>query len=445
MAKINFTAKRISEHVCETGKSQTFLWDTTAHGLGLRTTSTGSKAYIFQAKLKGNVIRITIGSPNAWTIDQAQAEARRLKVIIDNGQDPRQLKADALEAEKLDRENKELAKAAKSKQTTIENNRRELIARVAWNAYLAAPHPKWGDQYRADHLSISNIGGVPAKVGNRITQPAPLASLLSKPLHEITAQVLHEWLVHECMTRPTAAHNGFRKFRTFVKWCAKHPEYQHIVHADCCSTTEVKDIVPKSKTKEGDCLQREQLLDWFASVNKISSPIIRAYLQSLLITGARRRELAMVKWDDIDFKWGSMTIRDKVEGLRSIPLTPYVSHLLSSLPRRSEWVFSSPSAANGYITEPRIAHTKALLIAGLPHVSLHGLRRSFGTLSEWVEVPTGVVAQIQGHKPSALAEKHYRRRPIDLLRMWHIKIETWILEQAQINFVPTQSGLRAVT
>jgi hypothetical protein len=54
------------------------------------------------------------------------------------------------------------------------------------------------------------------------------------------------------------------------------------------------------------------------------------------------------------------------------------------------------------------------------------------TLSEWCEVPTGVVAQIMGHKPSAIAEKHYRRRPLDLLRSWHVKIEAWILEQAGI-------------
>jgi hypothetical protein len=54
-------------------------------------------------------------------------------------------------------------------------------------------------------------------------------------------------------------------------------------------------------------------------------------------------------------------------------------------------------------------------------------------LSEWVEVPAGVVAQIMGHKPSATAEKHYRRRPIDLLRMWHEKVEAWILEQAKIE------------
>jgi hypothetical protein len=37
-----------------------------------------------------------------------------------------------------------------------------------------------------------------------------------------------------------------------------------------------------------------------------------------------------------------------------------------------------------------------------------------------------------GHKPTAIAERHYRRRPIDLLRMWHTKIEFFILEQAGI-------------
>lgn len=444
MAKVNFTTGRIADFRCEADKDQSFLWDTAAPGLGLRVTSKGAKAYMFQAKLNSQAIRITIGSPATWTIDTARAEARRLKVIIDNGQDPRQVKADGLEAEQAARDIKKSAKVAQSKQEAIEQGRRNLIARDAWDAYLAIPHPKWGAQYRIDHNTVANKGGEPCKVGKNTTKPAPLSFLLSKPLHEITALVVLDWLANECTTRPTFAHNSFRKFRTFIKWCAKHPEYKEIAHVDCCTTSEVKDIIPPSKTKDGDCLQREQLPDWFDAVLKIGNPVISAYLQALLLTGARRGELAIMKWEDIDFKWGSMTIRDKVEGLRTIPLTPYVSQLLSTLPRVSEWVFSSPTAESGYITEPRIAHTKALKIAGLPHVSLHGLRRSFGTLSEWVEVPTGVVAQIQGHKPSALAEKHYRRRPLDLLRMWHVKIESWILEQAKINFVPVQVGLRVV-
>jgi len=57
-----------------------------------------------------------------------------------------------------------------------------------------------------------------------------------------------------------------------------------------------------------------------------------------------------------------------------------------------------------------------------------------GPLTEWLEVPTGVVAQIQGHKPSATAEKHYKVRPLELLRVHHEKIEAWILEQAGIGF-----------
>jgi intergrase/recombinase len=59
-------------------------------------------------------------------------------------------------------------------------------------------------------------------------------------------------------------------------------------------------------------------------------------------------------------------------------------------------------------------------------------------------VPAGIVAQIQGHKPSATAEKHYRVRPIDLLRQWHTKIEAWILDQAGIELPTEQEAAPAL-
>jgi integrase len=71
--------------------------------------------------------------------------------------------------------------------------------------------------------------------------------------------------------------------------------------------------------------------------------------------GSRREEFAALRWGDIDFKWNSITIHDKVEEFRVIPLTPYVAYLLATLQRRGEWVFSSPTAASGRLTEPRIA------------------------------------------------------------------------------------------
>lgn len=78
VAKVNFTAARVEAHRCEQGKSQSFLWDCKTSGLGLRATPSGAKAYIFQAKIHGSTVRMTIGDPKSWTIDQAQERARTL-------------------------------------------------------------------------------------------------------------------------------------------------------------------------------------------------------------------------------------------------------------------------------------------------------------------------------------------------------------------------------
>ena len=172
-----------------------------------------------------------------------------------------------------------------------------------------------------------------------------------------------------------------------------------------------------------------------------------------------------MRWEDVNTQWKGLTIRDKVEGERVIPLTPYVAHLLAGLPRRNEWVFPSfralssdpasikrreakharkgqeapvgdvvQASASGHLSDPSAAHRCSCATAGLEGLTLHGLRRSFASLTEWLEIPSGVVAQIQGHKPSATAEKHYKRRPLDLLRVHHERIEAWILEQARVAF-----------
>lgn len=209
---------------------------------------------------------------------------------------------------------------------------------------------------------------------------------------------------------------------------------------NAAKSEDARESLGKAKVKD-DVLQHEQLPAWFDAVKQIGNPVISAYLQCLLLTGSRREELAALRWVDVDFHWNKLTIHDKFEDFRIIPLTPYVAHLLAALPRRNEYVFSSP----GRLTEPRIAHNQACAVAGLD-MTLHGLRRSFATLSEWTETPAGIDAQIQGHKAQGVREQNYIRRPLDLLRMWHIKIEAWMLEQAGIEFNQSQfvQGLRVV-
>jgi integrase len=439
MARINLTAGRVRDFTTDEGQS--FLWDTDAPGLAVRATAPGKrkpeggKAYIFQGKLKGCDLRVTIGDVRAWSLADARKEARRLQGQVDQGVDPRQEKQERIEAA--------AAKAAATRKA-------KTPALEAWRAYIAARAPSWSPRHLADHEAAVSEGGQPRTRGRRpgepdVTLPGALRGMMQLPLHQIDADRVKAWLADEAAHRPTHAALTFRLLRAFLNWCAFHPDYRGQVHMDACAGRIAKDTLPKKSAKT-DSLQREQLPTWFAAVRQIGNPVIAAYLQVLLLTGARREELAGLRWEDVDFQWSSLTIHDKVEGERIIPLTPFVAHLLTSLPRRNQWVFSATTGATGRLQEPRIAHNRALAAAGLPALSIHGLRRSFGSLVEWVECPAGIAAQIMGHKPSATAEKHYRVRPLDLLRSWHVKIEAWILEQAGIDFVPAEQpgALRVV-
>ena len=429
MAKIAFTAGRVSGFKCPPDKKQAFMWDVTAPGLGLRATPAGKPAYVFQSVYQGKDLRITIGSPAAWSIPDAQAKARELQRLIDEGKDPRDLKREAIAAVEAKRQQEQ------------EREQADKVAAVtvgeAWAAYIAERTPHWGDLHRKDHERLTRAGGETSKRGTRgrgVTIAGPLHPLLGLALRDLTAPVIEAWAAREAQTRPTAARLAWRLLKAFLGWCAEQPEYAPVLPSvNPAKTKKAREALGKPKAKD-DSLLKEQLPAWFAAVRSIGNPTVAAYLQTLLLTGARPGEVLAMRWDDLNTQWRGLTIRDKVEGERVIPLTPYVHNLLAALPRRNEFVFASSRNENAPLTEPNHAHDKACKVAAIDGLTLHGLRRSFGTLSEWLEVPSGVVAQIQGHKPSATAEKHYRVRPLDLLRVHHERIEAWILEQAGIVF-----------
>ena len=429
MAKIAFTAGRVSGFKCPPDKKQAFLWDVTAPGLGLRTTPAGKPAYVFQGVYQGKDVRLTIGSPAAWCIPDAQAKARELQRLIDEGKDPRELKRDALAAQ-AEREANAAAQVEANKLAA-------LTVGEAWAAYVAERTPHWGDLHRNDHERLTRAGGKESQRGTRgrgVTIAGPLHPLLDLPLRDLTAPAIEAWAAREAQTRPTAARLAWRLLKAFLGWCAEQPQYSTVLpDTNPAKTRKAREALGKASAKN-DSLLKEQLPAWFAAVRSIGNLTVAAYLQTLLLTGARPGEVLAMRWEDLNTQWRGLTIRDKVEGERVIPLTPYVWHLLAALPRRNEWVFASNRTENTALTEPNHAHDKACKVAAIDALTLHGLRRSFGTLSEWLEVPAGVVAQIQGHKPSATAEKHYRVRPLDLLRVHHERIEAWILEQAGVTF-----------
>ena len=457
---------------CPDGKEQAFLRATDAKGLRVRVTAAGAKSYVFESKVNGKTLRRTIGDAGAWTIVDATVEANRLRVLVDNQTDPREL--DRQRAEEADRA--KAAALAQAEAATVAKAALALTVGEVWSRYLVERRPKWGERSYADHLSMADPGGEQRQRMAGTTKPGPLAPLLAMRLIDLDAKAIEAWAIEESKGRPARVRLALRLLKAFLRWAAAEADLSDKVDPTAANAKKAREAAGKPKPKD-DVLERGQLSAWFERVRQLHNPVISAYLQTLLLTGARPGEVLAMRWDDLNTQWMGLTIRDKVEGVRAIPLTPYVWHLLAGLPHRNEWVFSGgralmmrpdnvlrrqrkrdaegsdspalevlPTSASGRLVEPSIAHRQACAAAGLDGLTLHGLRRSFASLTEWLEIPAGVVAQIQGHKPSATAEKHYKRRPLDLLRVHHERIEAWILEQAGVTFdAAAPAGLRAVT
>lgn len=437
----DLTAGLIERLTCPSEKAQAFMRDTKAPGLRVRVTTAGAKSFVFEAKLNRQTIRRTIGDVRAWGIEAARTEANRLRVTLDGGTDPREVERqqDAAKAANL--------AAANAQAVTVGD---------VWPRYLMEGKPKrreaWKPRYRADLEEMAGAGGVKKKRGEGHTRPGPLYPLLALPLAGVNEDSLKSWYDRESVAGRHQAARALMMFRGFLRWCSSKPEYRAMTDRDAGRAAAILDELPStSENKRTDCIEAAQLPGWFAGANKLGNRTIATYLKGLLLTGARREELAAIKWADVDFTWSRMTLADKVDKTRVIPLTPYMAQQLATLPRvtlkdgtPNPYVFAS-NAKGGRITEPRASHAKVMLDAGIATLTIHGLRRSFSLLGEAAGAPAGAIAQVMGHKPSATAEG-YRPRSVDALRPYLAQIEAHILEQAGIVFdaKATPGALRVV-
>lgn len=420
MAKIAFTAGRVSGFQCPTGKAQAFIWDSTSSGLGLRATPAGKPAYVFQGEFQEKSIRITIGSPGAWSIPQAQEKARELQRQIDGGHDPRDLKRGVVAAAAQ----KKTAAAAQA-----------VTVGDLWPRYLVEGKPKrkaaFKPRYLADLDAMAAPGGDKKKRGQGNTRQGPLYPLMSLTLSQVNEDSLKSWYDREAKAGAHQAARALMMFRGFMRWCSAQPEYRALIDRDAGKAAAIVEGLP-SNTRRTDALEAAQVPGWWAGVDQLINRTASVYLRALLLTGARREEMAGLKWSDINFQWPRLTIADKVDATRVIPLTPYLAQQLATLPRVNEFVFASTGKA-GRIADARASHAKALKSASIEGLTIHGLRRSFSLLGESAGAPAGAIAQVMGHKPSATAEG-YRPRSVDALRPYLAQIEAHILNQAGVTF-----------
>ena len=426
----------IARLTCPPETLQAFIRDTKAPGLRVRVTPAstknpeGVKAFVYEAKLNRQTIRRTLGDVRTLTIEAARAKARELATTIKNEkQDPREL---------------ERQQAAELAALNAIAAAQSVTVAVVWPRYLVEGKPKRRDAFKPGYLAdlkeMAATGGEKKKRGEGTTRSGPLFPLMGLALSAISEDALSDWFNAEARTSKHQAARALMMFRGFLRWCAARPEYRSMVNREAGKAAAIVEAMPQV-TKRTDCLEAAQVAGWFEGTKKLGNRTLATYLDALLLTGARREEMAALKWADVDFRWSRLKLADKVESTRTIPLTPYLAQQLVTLPRvkladgtASPYVFAS-NAKGGRITDPRAAMATVKRDAGISVLTVHGLRRSFSLLGEAAGAPAGAIAQVMGHKPSATAEG-YRPRSVDALRPYLAQIEAHILELGKIPFVP---------
>ncbi|ART54758.1 integrase [Acidovorax carolinensis] len=401
--------------------------DVDKKGLRLRVTKAGGKHWQFETRLKGKLIARALGEWPAVSIANAKAEAHRLRGLTEAGTDPREI-------ERQQQAEREAARAAAAAKVEADKAAALTVGEV-WPLYIENGRPKrrdaWKPRYRSDLEAMAARGGEKKKRGQGLTRPGPLYPLLALPLAGVNEDTLKSWYDREAVAGKHQAARALMMFRGFLRWCAARPEYRSLIDRDAGKAAAIVENLP-SNTRRTDALEVAQVPGWWAGVEQLSNRTASAYLRALLLTGARREELAALTWANVDFQWRKLTIADKVDSTRTIPLSPYMANMLATLPRVGLFVFAS-TGKTGRISDARSSHSKVLQHAGIEHLTFHGLRRSFSLLGEAAGAPAGAIAQVMGHKPSATAEG-YRPRSVDALRPFLERIEAHILDIAGVQF-----------
>lgn len=171
-----------------------------------------------------------------------------------------------------------------------------------------------------------------------------------------------------------------------------------VLDEDTCPT-------PRHVAKKQDVLTAPQLALYMRTAPGVARQSAAALL--MCAAGLRRGESLGMTWDCIDLKNGVMHVRQQRQRVggayvarrlktdaseRTVCLSPALASLLKVMPRQlGGWVTD--------VTPERLQreHVAVIRAAGLPHVTLHGLRHSIATIAAASGMPLKLLQVELGH------------------------------------------------
>lgn len=348
------------------------IWDTDVTGFGVRL---GKKApvYILGFRAPGKpYARVSIGRADRVTVDQARNKAKQMIGEAASGIDP--------QAEK-----KAKMKAAKAAAATERKQGRARLTTVV-EQYLG-----W--------LESRNLSAAHIRAARLHTEGKMVLAWGNRPISAITKDDARELLAAVPKDKVSVAHSIYRYGRALWDWALK----EDLVEMNLWSAIHT----PSTPKPRQNRLKTADEIKLFWEATGATGQPWQPMCRMLLLTGARRNEIAEMRWSELDRGDRLLRINANERGTKTrqdyfIPLVDEIIEMLDEIAGGCVWpaegyVFTTTgrSAASGFSK----ASDRLLGLMNARgytrHFTLHDLRRTHATGLEQLRIrpDIGLLAQ----------------------------------------------------
>lgn len=148
-------------------------------------------------------------------------------------------------------------------------------------------------------------------------------------------------------------------------------------------------------------------LDILQTSGRLSSAFADAF-RLLLLTGARKTEIAALRWDEVDLVRGTIALKQgrAKNGDKTVALNAPAVALIAARPRGSRYVFASTIDETKPIVGLQKAWARVRVAAALPDLRVHDLRHSFASIAAADGASLPMIAKALGHAHPATTSRY---------------------------------------
>ena len=344
-------------------------------GLYLVLQPSGAKSWALRYRAAGKPAKLTLGPYPTLDLATARRRAREALGEIASGKNPAADKKVAREAQR----------AANSTADRVEAVANSFIERYVKR----------------------NVGASWARETERLLRVEVIPEIGGKRIGEVSRADIHK-LLDEMVDRgsPINANRLLAVLRRMFNWCIE----RGLVERSPCDKLKA----PSPEQARDRVLSDSELRVAWQAFERIGWPFGRI-AQLLLLTGARRDEIAGARWSEIDLEAKTWTIakeRSKNGVAHEIPLSDAAIQIIKSLPRiggkGDGFVFTTTTRAPVSGWSRAKAHVDKAILAVIhagaapAHWTLHDLRRTAASGMAGMGIAPHVVEAVLNHKSGTI-------------------------------------------